>query len=175
MRLYMSARESGPGAGCRPKKEVTGRMVLICLVAFFAVVAGVNAIMIRAAVSTFSGIETENAYQAGLSFEREMVAAEAQEALHWRVSAKVSEVAGATLVEVIAADAAGRPLAGLQAAGHLVHPTDRRSDHKVPLGEDAVGTFHGRTDAVVGQWSLVIELSRDGTRLFRSRNRVFLR
>jgi nitrogen fixation protein FixH len=156
-------------------RQVTGRMVLICFVAFFAVVAGVNAVMIRAAVSTFSGIETENAYQAGLAFEREIAAVEAQDALHWRVSAKVSEDAGATLVEVIAADSAGRPLAGLQAAGHLVHPTDRRSDHEVPLGEDAPGKFRGRTDAVVGQWSLVIELSRDGTRLFRSRNRVFMR
>jgi nitrogen fixation protein FixH len=150
-------------------------MVFICLVAFFAVVAGVNAVMIRAAVSTFSGIETENPYQAGLAFEQEVVAAAAQEALHWRVSAKVSGDAGATLVEVVAADSAGRPLAGLEATGHLLHPTDRRSDHELALIEDAPGKFEGRTDAVVGQWSLVIELSRDGTRLFRSRNRVFMR
>ena len=174
----MSARETEPGAGCRREKatrQVTGRIVLICFVAFFAVVAGVNAVMIRAAVSTFSGIETENPYQAGLAFEREILAAEAQDALHWRVSGKVSVDAGATVVEVIATDADGRPLAGLQATGRLIHPTDRRSDHEVQLGEDAPGTFRGRTEAVAGQWSLVIELSRDGTRLFRSRNRVFMR
>ena len=73
----MSARETEPGAGCRREKatrQVTGRIVLICFVAFFAVVAGVNAVMIRAAVSTFSGIETENPYQAGLAFEREILA-----------------------------------------------------------------------------------------------------
>ena len=40
------------------RRELTGRMVLICLVAFFAIVAGVNAVMIRAAVSTFGGVET---------------------------------------------------------------------------------------------------------------------
>ena len=56
----MSAREETTGQGGRPK-EVTGRMVLACLLAFFAVVAGVNALMIRAAVSTFGGVETENA------------------------------------------------------------------------------------------------------------------
>ena len=50
-------------------------MVLICLVAFFAVVAGVNAVMIRAAVSTFGGVETDSAYQAGLAFAREIAAA----------------------------------------------------------------------------------------------------
>ena len=65
----MSASDSSSGDG-RPPREVTGRMVLVCLVAFFAVVAGVNAVMIRAAVSTFGGVETESAYQAGLAFAR---------------------------------------------------------------------------------------------------------
>ena len=150
-------------------------MVLICLVAFFAVIAGVNAVMIRAAVSTFGGVETENAYQAGLAFAREIAAVEAQDALHWNVRAKVSAAAGATLVEVVATDAGGRPLAGIEATARLVRPTDRRADHAVTLGEEAPGRFKGRTGAVVGQWALVIELSRDGQRLFRSKNRVFMR
>ena len=59
----------------RPR-PVTGRMVLFCLIGFFAVVAGVNAIMIRAAVSTFSGVETANSYQEGVTFAREEAAAE---------------------------------------------------------------------------------------------------
>ena len=87
----MSAGERTRGG--RPK-ELTGRMVLFCLVAFFAVVAGVNAIMIRAAVSTFGGVETANAYQAGLAFAREIAEAAAQDALHWQVKAKVSAGGG---------------------------------------------------------------------------------
>ena len=162
------------GEGCRPK-EVTGRTVLICLVAFFAVVAGVNAIMIGAAVSTFGGVETQNSYQAGLAFAREIAAVEAQDALGWQVRATVSAGAGATFVKVTAADAAGQPLAGLQATALLAHPTDRRADHVVPLTVEAPGRFQGRTAALVGQWALVIELSRDGSRMFRSKNRVFLR
>ncbi len=170
----MSTCDSSSGDGYAPK-ELTGRTVLICLVAFFAIVAGVNAIMIRAAVSTFGGVETENAYQAGLAFAREIAAVEAQDALHWQVRARVSAEAGATRIEVAATDAAGLPLHGLQATARLVHPTDRRADHVVPLGEQAAGQFQGRTTAVVGQWALVIELSRDGSRMFRSRNRVFVR
>ena len=138
----------------RRPRELTGRTVLMCLIGFFAVVAGVNAIMIRAAVSTFGGVETANAYQAGLAFGRDI---------------------GATLVEVIATDAAGRPLAGLRATALLAHPTNGRGDHIIPLDENAPGTFLGRTTSVTGQWSLVIELSRDGSRMFRSKNRVFLR
>jgi nitrogen fixation protein FixH len=79
------------------------------------------------------------------------------------------------VVEVTAADAAGAPLAGLAASARLLHPTDKRADHIVPLTETAPGRFSGATAPLAGQWALVIELSRDGTRLFRSRNRVFMR
>src|SRR4051794_41770775 len=82
----------------RPSREVTGRMVLVGLVAFFAAVAGVNAVMIWAAVSTFGGVDTESSYQAGLAFARETAAVAAQDALHWQGKAKGSGVAGATPV-----------------------------------------------------------------------------
>jgi nitrogen fixation protein FixH len=172
----MSASTNDPVSSSeRRPREVTGRTVLVCLVAFFAAVAGVNAIMIKAAVSTFGGVETESAYQAGLAFAKESAAIAAQDALHWQVKAKVSEEASATLVEVIASDAADRPLAGLEATARLVHPTDKRADRVIALDEGAPGRFRGYGELVVGQWALVVELSRDGARVFRSRNRVFLR
>ena len=52
---------------------------------------------------------------------------------------------------------------------------DRRGDVIVPLSGSGAGIFRGETAAAAGQWDLVIELSRDGERLFRSRNRVWLR
>ena len=70
-------------------RPVTGRMVLVCLIAFFGVVARRNALMIRAAVSTFGGVETASSYQAGLAFEREVAAARAQDERDWQVKAKV--------------------------------------------------------------------------------------
>jgi nitrogen fixation protein FixH len=182
MSTDMSARDSINGGSARPNaaapqatRQLTGRMVLICLIAFFAVIAGVNAIMIRAAVSTFGGVETGNAYQAGVAFAREIAAAEAQDALHWNVRAEVSAAPGATVLEITAADAVGRPLTGLAATARLMHPADKRADHIVALTEGAPGIFKGRTDAVAGQWAVVIELARDGTRMFRSSNRVFIR
>src|SRR5262249_24051976 len=137
--LYFNKMRSTGGGG-RPK-EVTGRMVLICFVAFFAVVAGVNAIMIRAAISTFGGVEMDNAYQPGLAFAREIAAAQTQDALHWDVRAKVFAGAAATDVEVIAVDAAGAKLTGLAASTRLVHPADKRADHLVALREVAPGRF----------------------------------
>jgi nitrogen fixation protein FixH len=150
-------------------------MVLLCLVAFFAVVAGVNAVMIRLAVSTFGGVETGNAYQAGLAFSKEIAAAHAQDALHWQVKAHVSADGAGTLVEIVVRDPDGRPVAGLEASARLAHPADKRSDHVVAMHETEAGTFRGRADRIAGQWDLVFELSRGEARVFRSRNRVFLR
>ena len=58
-------------------RELTGRMVLIWLVGFFAVVGAVNAVMIGAAISTFAGLEHDSPYQAGLAFDQEIAAARA--------------------------------------------------------------------------------------------------
>ena len=159
--------------GSSRSRELTGRTVLICLVAFFAVVGGVNAVMIRAAVSTFGGVETDSAYRAGLAFAKETAAAQAQDSLHWDVKAALlPAVNGATRLEVIAKDAAGQRLRGLHAVARLAHPADRRADRDVALIEEYAGTFGGAVEVANGQWDLVIELTRDDQLVFRSRNRV---
>ena len=175
--MTMSVSNKGSGGGrTRQRREVTGRTVLVCLVAFFAVVAGVNAVMVSAAVSTFGGIETVNAYQAGLSFANEEAAAQAQEARHWRVSARLRpQPSGSIAVELTAYDQAERPLTGLDAKVVLNHPTARRLDHAVAMQTDGAGHFRGEAVAAAGQWDLIIDLSRDGRRLFRSKERVSLR
>jgi nitrogen fixation protein FixH len=170
----MSGCNSTIGTG-RRSSEITGRAVLVCLVCFFAVIAGVNAVMIKAAVSTFGGVETENAYRAGLAFAEDLAAAHAQDTLRWRVEARVSSHGRQTLVELTVNDDGNRPLAGLQASGRLAHPTDKRGDHVISFSDLAPGSYRGVTEPVSGQWILVIDLSRAGTRLFQSRNRIVLR
>jgi nitrogen fixation protein FixH len=145
-------------------------------VAFFAVVAAVNAVMMIFAVTTFSGVETANSYQAGVAFAREAAAAGAQEARHWRVNAALTPMAGTpTQIELSAKDAADRPLTGLEANITLIHPNDRRRDRSVAMQSDGPGRFRGGLATLPGQWDLVIELSRGGERLFRSRERIILR
>jgi nitrogen fixation protein FixH len=155
-------------------RPLTGGVVLACLIGFFTVISIANGIMIRAAVTTFGGVETSSSYQAGLAYGREAAAAQAQNALHWQVKAAVQPLTTRTLVDIDARDAAGAPLAGLQASVLLSHPADRRADRTVTLNEEPTGRFRGTVDRIAGQWDVVIELSRDGERLFRSRNRVVL-
>lgn len=162
-------------SGGKRRKEVTGWTVFVCLVAFFAVVAGVNAIMIRAAISTFGGVETESSYKAGLAFSREVAAARAQDSRHWDVRAVVTPRSDGQRIEVTARDADGRPLAGLTALARFNHPADRRADMVLDMHEVVSGRFAGRAEPAAGQWDLVIELLRDGERVFRSRSRVVIK
>jgi nitrogen fixation protein FixH len=162
---------SGNDTRARP---LTGRTVLICLIAFFAVVATVNGIMVRAALTTFGGVETASAYQAGRAFEHEIEVARAQDARRWQVKANVRRTGGAAQVEIDARGADGKPLTGLVATAALHRPTDARADHVVPLAESAPGRFVGGAETAPGQWDVLIDLTRDGERVFRSRNRVVL-
>lgn len=156
--------------------EVTGRTVLACVLAFFAVVIVANLVMVGAALTTFRGLETRNAYQAGLAFSREIAAARAQDARHWRVDARVlPRGEGGVTVLVEPRDEAGRILSGIGLAVTLVHPADRHLDRVVEAAWTGPGIYRGEADVAPGQWDLVIEIEKDGERLFRSRNRVQVR
>jgi len=159
----------------RPPRRLTGRMVLLWLLAFFGVVFAVNGVMIHESLSTFGGVDTESAYQAGRMFEHDVAMAKAQDARQWRVDAKVTPSPDGARLEVIARDAAGAPLRGMDASAVFERPTDRRLDRNVAIAEDAPGRFHGSADVAPGQWDLVIELSRQGEQLFRSKNRIVLK
>lgn len=161
------------GAGGR---EITGRTVFICLVTFFAIVTGVNAVMMAAAITTFGGVETNSSYQAGLAFARETSAVQAQDHLGWQVSVRTSSLRGAaTAIEVAARDRANEPLSNLQITGRLSHPMDKREDRTLEWREVRNGHFRADLEHVAGQWDLMIELSQDGSPRFRSRNRLTLR
>lgn len=158
-----------------PPRELTGSMVLGLMIAFFAVVVGVNVFMAHEALSTFGGVETESAYRAGQTFERDLAMAKAQDALHWQVGASVTPAAdGSAVLDIVARDATGASLTGLAATALFERPTDRRLDRAVAVHESAPGHFRGSGGIAAGQWDLIIELSRHGERLFRSVNRVML-
>jgi nitrogen fixation protein FixH len=157
-------------------REVTGRTVFVCLLAFFAIVVAANGLMMTAAITTFGGVETGSSYQAGLAFGRETSAVQEQGRLGWQVAVRAPSDGGATpIIEMVVRDRANEPLAGLQVSGRLSHPMDKRADRVLAWREVAPGVFRADTGRAAGQWDLVIELSQDGTPKFRSRNRLMLR
>ncbi|GAB4069779.1 FixH family protein [Ancylobacter sonchi] len=152
-------------------RPLTGRTVLFCFLGFFGVVFLANGLLVRAALSSFGGVETESSYKAGLVFAQEVDAAARQATLNWQVSAHLADGA----FEVRARDAAGNPIPGLDLVATLHHPTDRRLDITIDAVPAGPASWTAAPHVPAGQWELIIDLTRDGERQFRSMNRVVTR
>lgn len=157
-------------------KPLTGTKVFLMLVAFFGLVIGVNVTMMKLAIATLPGTDVDSPYAAGLTYDREISAAQDQAARKWQVNAHIERRAdGAATLQVDARDAKGQPMSGLKFGGRLERPTDKRADLQVELSESGIGIYSGNAAAVAqGQWDLVIEGEARGQRVFMSRNRVIL-
>jgi len=160
----------------RTEKPLTGRFVLIVTLAFFAVVIGVNVLMMQLAISTLPGTEVDSAYKASLAYQGEINAAHAQDARNWKVNASIERrVGGGAVLRVDARDRDGLPVSGMAFSGRLERPADQRQDKLIDLGELQRGEYRGNVaDVAPGQWDLVLEGELQGKRVFLSRNRVIL-
>jgi len=159
-----------------PQRPVTGRTVLIWLLAFFGVVIGINGVMMALAIVTMPGLETEKPYQAGINYNAEIASARAQAARRWNVASHIDRDAGGrAVVKVEARDRDGAPLTRLAVTLRLARPTDQRADRVVSLTEHEIGTYVGEAaDVTLGVWDMELDAGRGAERMFRSRNRVTL-
>ena len=157
-------------------KPLTGTRVFLMLVAFFGLVIGVNMTMMKLAIATLPGTDVDSPYAAGLTYDREILAAQDQALRKWKVSAHIERRNdGGAVLQVDARDASGQPVTGLRFGGRLERPIDKRADLAIELTEAGIGIYRGHAAAVApGQWDLVIEGEARGTRVFLSRNRVIL-
>jgi nitrogen fixation protein FixH len=159
-----------------PGRPITGRFVFIAVASFFAIVIGVNVVMMRLAIATLPGTQVDSAYSASLAYQREIQAARAQNDRNWKIVAHIERASdGVARLALEAKAPDGKPLAGLSVFGRLERPTDRRADQAFDISESGGGSYAGIARSVAaGQWDLVIEADRDGRRLFLSRNRIVL-
>ena len=152
--------------GQRTKRGWTGWHVLATLVAFFGVIFTVNGIMAYIALSTFSGIETQNAYQTGRDYNDRLAAAAAQQALGWQVSfaedfAPSGEGAQAS-VTVRVVDADGAAVTGLGGELTFWRPVVRGKDVIVQLEEQGAGVYSAIADLPArGHWEMRLLFQRD--------------
>lgn len=160
----------------RRGRRLTGRMVFLMFVAFFGVIVTVNALMLTLALDTMPGTTTTSAYQASQRFNRDLAAARARDARGWVVEAHADrDPAGFAAVTISLRDSAGAPVDGVTVAARLEHPARRALDRVLDVARSGTGRYAGTTgDVSAGAHDLVVEISRGGETLFRSRNRVML-
>src|SRR4029078_5238733 len=107
-------------------RELTGTHVLICFVGFFGIVFDVNAVMVKAAMSTFGGAQTTSSCKAGFIFGQDVARAERQDALNWQVNGKLSrDHGGNAVLDISVRDPKGVPVNRLAAQARLSTPAAR--------------------------------------------------
>jgi nitrogen fixation protein FixH len=157
-------------------REFTGRAALIWLVGFFVVIIGVNATMIRLASTTFGGVETASSYKAGLAFKHDIEAAAQQDELHWKVDGTVTRAkSGEVTLDIKVRDSAGQVVPGWTATALLSHPLDSRLDQRLTVTRTGPDSARGVVYAEPGHWNVLIDIDRNGLRMFRSRSRLVIR
>ncbi|PWE18483.1 ferredoxin [Marinicauda salina] len=151
------------------KGPITGKHVLIGMIAFFAVTIAVNATFITLAVRTFSGEEVERSYVQGLAFNQVLEERRAQAARGWEAAVDID----ADRVIVSVSDPEGGPVGGLELAGALRHPADTSRDVILDFVERETGVYIAEPGAVPpGAWTLAAE-GENGP-AFSLRRRMFV-
>ena len=118
------------------------------LVAGFGFVLAVNAALIRIAMSTWTGISTDHAYDKGIIYNRNLEAPERQAALGWRASLEMAQDAGlGGTLAVRPLDAPGQPLERADVRADFERPTQQGHDFGLTLERTASGTYAAPVEA----------------------------
>jgi nitrogen fixation protein FixH len=135
--------------------------------AFFLVIIGVNATMVWFAVGSFPGLVTDRAYQAGLTYNRNLEAAAAQARLGWQVDLEAQPLAeGPTAVSLQLRDRDGVPLAGASVTARFQRPVETADDLFISLDDLGQGHYAGQLALPRrGVWDIHL-VARRGADLF---------
>lgn len=126
----------------------TGRHIAGILVAFFAVVIGVNMTMATLASGTFGGVVVDNSYVASQHFNRWLDEAAKERAIGWQAA-----LARAPDGRVAVTLSGGSDIA-LRLAATARHPLGRMPDRELSFAPQGQGRFVSSQPLPAGRWRL---------------------
>lgn len=148
----------------KPRRELTGKHVLISVVLFFAVLILVNGTFIFAAVGSFRGEDVKQSYRQGLEYNSVLDDRRAQAALGWTAIVDIEDnesdvsATGAKQIIVKIKDAKGQSMSGVLIKGRLRHPIDTARDIPLTFASGVPAIAEIRLSA--GRWTLEAEAQR---------------
>lgn len=161
----------------RRDKPLTGRAVLVWFLSFFGIVVGVNLVMAYLAISTFSGVETDDAYRKGRDYNVTLNERRAQRALGWNLDLDtVAGVDGEVRLSVIATGSDGLPLEDLSVEATFWRPAASGIDQVQVLRSIGDGHYAGTfTLPAAGNWQIRVEATNPKGDRFRKIEQVFIK
>ena len=160
----------------REGTAMTGSKIPWIFVGFFLTVFLANGAMITVALSTWTGLETDSAYEDGLAYNDRIAEREAQAALGWQVALALEPAAaGQADLRVRLLGPSGEALYADEVKARFKRPTVEGHDFAVTL-EDRGAGLYGRSVALPlpGQWDVELSITK-GDDSHSSRRRVMFR
>lgn len=141
----------------------------------FLVVIAANATLTYFALTSWTGLETRDAYVRGNQYNAVIESDARQQALGWQVEAGLDRSGDAESLAVDLQDAAGRPLSGAAVTARFVRPTHEGYDLEVAVPEQDLGRYRAPVALPLpGIWDVRLEV-RSGPDAFRKTVRVVAR
>ena len=148
-------------------KRLPGWWYPYIFVGLFMLVLAVNLVMAVSATTTFTGLETEQAYDKGIAYNKILAKARAQQDLGWTVEAvviphDVSNTQSHTAdLTVTYKDRDGKPVTGLSVKSEFLRPTKAGFDQSAELVEKSDGQYVALVPLTLGgQWDVQVRARR---------------
>ncbi len=141
-------------------RPFTGWHMLWILVAMFGVIIAVNAIMARAAITTFGGTVVANSYVASQRFNTWLEAARVQERLGWTHAIALD--AGRHIVVSLASPQGA--ISGAQLVAQATHPLGRTAAQSLVFEPVGGGRYRASTPLATGRWLIHLTAKRGSAR-----------
>ena len=160
-------------------QALNGWHILASLVGFFTLVFVANAIMIYLAVSTFGGLDTDDAYRKGLAYNDRVAAAAAQAKRGWRD--ELSYLPKPQRLRLALTDASGEAVGGLTVTAQVQRPATTRFDQELALVQSGPGTYEANAAGLDAGWWTVDLTARHTSAgevspiLYEARRRVWIK
>ena len=141
----------------RGKFEIRGWHVLVAIIAFFAAITAVNAVMITLALRSFPGESEKKSYLQGLKYNDLLETRAEEAALGWRAIMVDGEslAAGNTRIRILFEDSGTVPVRGLAVTGRIGRPATDRLDQAIAFQESGDGVYVANIAGLEpGNWDL---------------------
>jgi nitrogen fixation protein FixH len=160
----------------KPVKKLTGKKVLMILLALFGVVFAVNGYMIYMALKTFTG-EKEHAYLEGLHFNETLNARAKQSELGWDMSLGFTRgPAGDALFSAELVDKDKKPVTGAKMTGTIGRATQSNDDKKLVFNETKPGVYTAHIQTLErGKWLFAAKAKSTGKPDFEAETELSIR
>lgn len=144
-------------------------------VGLMLLVVAVNGTMVYFAEHTFSGLDTDKAYQEGIAYNSILEEAARSAALGWTAKAEFRQLPAGRHMAVTITDKNGNPVEGLHLRAHLVRPVSTALDQSLTLRAEGAGVYG--TDVALpaaGSWELRLTAAT-GTVDWQTVQRIFVK